>query len=244
MLMELGTLVARKNCRASRSYLHAGVGLLELEEKERTHGVDPKTAVQASEDSARNASFQMFRHQGPEYYGDTDEMDSGLAAEEEELARQGRLSLFSNEVVLMVAEWAATAAQAAELLGLPADADLPSFPSSSKTASQPVPAAVDTPAKGRKSKRKATAGPNDQTAPVSDEAASKKAKTDGEGDVAMADGDAGVSQAHQQQVALAASFLGMLDPESLKMPVLPTTEEMGKILLEVRKKALREQYGV
>jgi pre-mRNA-splicing factor ISY1 len=31
----------------------------------------------------------MFRHQGPEYYGDLDEMDEKLAQEEEELAREG-----------------------------------------------------------------------------------------------------------------------------------------------------------
>jgi pre-mRNA-splicing factor ISY1 len=31
----------------------------------------------------------MFRHQGPEYYGDVDEMDAKLAQEEDELARRG-----------------------------------------------------------------------------------------------------------------------------------------------------------
>ena len=50
--------------------------------------------------------------------------------------------------------------------------------------------------------------------------------------------------AQSQQQAIAAGFLSMFDPVSLKMPVLPTKEEMGKILLEVRKKALMEEYGV
>ena len=33
----------------------------------------------------------MYRNQGPEYYGDLDETDEALVAEEEELARQGGL---------------------------------------------------------------------------------------------------------------------------------------------------------
>jgi pre-mRNA-splicing factor ISY1 len=46
-------------------------------------------AVAATEESARNASFQMFRNQGTEYYGDNDELDGGLLEEEDKLARQG-----------------------------------------------------------------------------------------------------------------------------------------------------------
>jgi hypothetical protein len=46
-------------------------------------------ATQASEESARNASFQMFRNQGPEYYGDFDEADEALAEEEEKASREG-----------------------------------------------------------------------------------------------------------------------------------------------------------
>jgi len=48
------------------------------------------TAQQASEESARNASFQMFRNQGPEYYGDFDEADGALAEEEEQASRAGQ----------------------------------------------------------------------------------------------------------------------------------------------------------
>jgi pre-mRNA-splicing factor ISY1 len=47
-------------------------------------------AQQASEESARNASFQMFRNQGPEYYGDFDEADDALAEEEEQASRAGQ----------------------------------------------------------------------------------------------------------------------------------------------------------
>jgi hypothetical protein len=34
----------------------------------------------------------MFRNQGPEYYGDFDEADEELAAEEEKASREGKLS--------------------------------------------------------------------------------------------------------------------------------------------------------
>jgi hypothetical protein len=33
----------------------------------------------------------MFRNQGPEYYGDFDEADDELAAEEEKASREGKL---------------------------------------------------------------------------------------------------------------------------------------------------------
>lgn len=50
---------------------------------------DAGPAAQATEESARNASFQMFRNQGPEYYGDQDEGDADLLDEEEKAAREG-----------------------------------------------------------------------------------------------------------------------------------------------------------
>lgn len=47
------------------------------------------SAANATEESARNASFQMFRNQGPEYFGDLDEVDVDLAKSEEAAAREG-----------------------------------------------------------------------------------------------------------------------------------------------------------
>lgn len=69
-----------------------------------------------------------------------------------------------------------------------------------------------------------------------DEDGSKKAKTTEEE-------AAGPTPSDPRQ-ALARSFLGMLDPKSLEPPVMPTPEEMAKVLLDVRKRALREEYGV
>lgn len=44
--------------------------------------------------------------------------------------------------------------------------------------------------------------------------------------------------------AQAAAFLGVLDAESLKFPTMPSKDEMAQVLLDVRKQALRDEYGV
>lgn len=56
--------------------------------------------------------------------------------------------------------------------------------------------------------------------------------------------DPAMIAARQRQAAQAANFLGMLDPRSLEHPVMPSVEEMGRVLLEVRKNALRAEYGI
>ncbi|CAK9781455.1 Isy1-domain-containing protein [Cutaneotrichosporon oleaginosum] len=61
-----------------------------------------KGAKAATEESARNTSFQMFRNQGTDYYGDLDEMDPSLAGEEDAAARK---------------DWEEASRAAAELLG-------------------------------------------------------------------------------------------------------------------------------
>ncbi|KAK8858666.1 hypothetical protein IAR55_002895 [Kwoniella newhampshirensis] len=196
-------------------------------------------AQQATEESARNASFQMFRHQGPSYYGDEDEMDVDLAEEEDVLARK---------------EWQEAVQATAQVLGVESEStDLPSYPLSSTSTSPPVPAtdpatAVEpTPAKATKSKRKARSQPDKEqtqteTESIKDDTESaKKAKTDtstSEGAAQTVDPAVAAAQAQ------AMSFLNVLDAESLKFPTLPTKDEMAKVLLEVRKKALREEYGV
>lgn len=58
----------------------------------------------------------------------------------------------------------------------------------------------------------------------------------------------GQNNASETPVAAAqaqvAAFLGVLDAESLKFPTMPSKDEMAKVLLDVRKQALRDEYGV
>ena len=86
-----------------------------------------------------------------------------------------------------------------------------------------------------------------------DEETSKKAKTENEDgateEAGLVEGQApapapAAIQPPQNTPGLSHAFLSMLDPESLKHPVMPTPEEMSKVLLEVRKNAIRAEYGV
>ncbi|EIW73494.1 hypothetical protein TREMEDRAFT_24766, partial [Tremella mesenterica DSM 1558] len=154
----------------------------------------------ASEESARTASFQMFRNQGPAYFGDLDEMDEGLLLDEDTAARK---------------DWEKAVAHTASLLSIPETTDLVPYPGPSKP-----PPIITTESTGATAEPSVTDG---EEAPTS---------------------DTPVDPVTSTQLAMAANFLNVLDPESLKAPVLPTVEEMGNVLLEVRKKALRDEYGV
>lgn len=165
-------------------------------------------------------------------------------------------------------EWEAAVAQTAEILNLPDTTSIP-FPSStSSTASssttpavaaasteQPSVSAPETKStpkgKGRKGKGQKRSGDMDVD---DDDELSKKAKTDNEDNdnengAVEVEGQASVSgptsaQPPPNTPGLSHAFLSMLDPESLKHPVMPSTEEMSKVLLEVRKNAIRAEYGV
>jgi pre-mRNA-splicing factor ISY1 len=149
---------------------------------------------------------------------------------------------------LMILDWERAVAETAEILGLPDGTSIP-YPLDPTPSTQSAPEAEGeaisqpTPAKktkGGKSKRKAPE-PVPET-DVEPETETKKAKTD---DPPTTITDT-MSLDHAANAALTAAtgFLKVLEPDSLRMPVMPSQEEMGKILLEVRKKALREEYGV
>ncbi|WOO76738.1 Pre-mRNA-splicing factor ISY1 [Vanrija pseudolonga] len=194
-----------------------------------------KGAQAATEESARNASFQMFRNQGPDYYGDNDELDPKLAAEEDEATRQ---------------DWEQAAREAAEILALSDDAVVP-FPEPSKPAA---------PAAGEASTKRKSPEPEAAAEEPAAEDTSKKSKKGGKGGrgkkgaappppppgapAATGGNDAAAAAAQAAQAALAASFMSVFDAATLSAPTPLSTDELGKILLERRKQALREEYGV
>lgn len=99
---------------------------------------------------------------------------------------------------------------------------------------------------GEASKRKS---PEPEEAEPAEEGSSKKkgrgakkGKKAKGGDTEKAQDAAPAAQA--AQAALAADFMSVFDPATLAAPVLPNKEELGKILLERRKDALRAEYGV
>jgi pre-mRNA-splicing factor ISY1 len=164
---------------------------------------------------------------------------------------------------LIPSDWEAAVSETSEALGLatpssvpyPADSKPPSIPAESSAGAKRK--AADTEVNGVNGVHGAANGANGANGANAEssgaEESAKKAKTTntsvGTGtedrgasaDVAVVDPAAAAAA---RQAAVAASFLSVLDPESLKMPTMPTTEEMGQVLLEVRKKALREEYGV
>ena len=149
-------------------------------------------------------------------------------------------------------------ADAAALLLIDSSEGLLPYPASSSKTPATAAATVDetaagegepkeVPKKGKKGgkgkrKTKAEADAEEAEEDAEDgEGGAKKAKTT---DTPVNGSTASVPNLDPQQAAMVASFLGVLDADSLKAPTLPTPEEMGKVLLEVRKKALRDEYGV
>lgn len=134
----------------------------------------------------------------------------------------------------LTSDWEEASRAAAELLGLP-DSDLPPYPE--PTAPPPLEGASEG------SKRKSPE-PED-----GEEEKGKKKRGGKKGKKATAPPPppppggppAGPNAA---AVQAAQAFMSVFDPRSLAAPELPDTEGMGKILLERRKEAVREQYGV
>ncbi|WRT67879.1 uncharacterized protein IL334_004853 [Kwoniella shivajii] len=196
-------------------------------------------ASQATEESARNASFQMFRHQGPSYYGDEDEMDPKLVQEEEELSKQ---------------EWEAAALSSAKLLDSSSDG-IPTYPVPSTSATTTSGSTSTTEAISS-SKRKAettdqalSATDNGNDVIEADEGEddgdkSKKTKTTTTNGITPQPIQSIDDAMKSAQTQLLQSYIPGLDPLSLQFPTLPSKQEMENVLLEVRKKALMEEYGV
>ncbi len=127
-------------------------------------------------------------------------------------------------------DWNTACAKLAELLDLPTSSVTPPFPkSTAASVLQSVPT-------DSHSKRKAPDADADADVEMSDGDAEKRKKVDGQEQVALTNDPA--------MAARISSFFGVLSPESIQPPKQPTKQEMEQILLDVRKKALLEEYGV
>lgn len=208
----------------------------------------------------------MFRHQGPDYYGDEDELDKELIDSEDAEAREGTLSIIFmfllQKIIRLICTiaWEYQARKLTSSLGISDESLLPHYPIS-MSSKLPDPSVGPTQLQGNeeappksgeavkgtgKSKRKSR-GVNDVEDGVQKEREeAKKSKTD----TSFATNNVveGQNIASETPVAAAqaqaAAFLGVLDAESLKFPAMPSKDEMAKVLLDVRKQALRDEYGV
>lgn len=149
------------------------------------------------------------------------------------------------------ADWEQAAREAAEILALGDDAVVP-FPEPSKPAA---------PVSGEASTKRKSPEPEAAAEEPAAEDTSKKSKKGGKGGrgkkgaaappppppgapAAAGGNDAAAAAAQAAQAALAASFMSVFDAATLSAPTPLSTDELGKILLERRKQALREEYGV
>ncbi|ESK85594.1 pre-mrna-splicing factor isy1 [Moniliophthora roreri MCA 2997] len=164
------------------------------------------------------AYYKKFTNQGPAYYGDLDENDDALLKYEAEVEGE---------------EWEEAFTSIREALGLPDDTPAPKIPrTEGKNAANDSLAAS-----GQQPKRKVPDpdGPAD-TSDVNDE--KKRTKTGApSGAVVSAIPDPAV--AHAQA---AAAYIPFLDAAMLMPPKMPTRQEMEDVLLDLRKKALVEEY--
>lgn len=166
----------------------------------------------------------MFRNQGPEYYGDADELDVDLVNDEDAAARE---------------DWDKAAAEAARILSVPEEVELPSYPEAKP------PAAPEAGASSSSKRKSPEPEAEEEESSKKGKKGGKKGKKGKADDVPPPPPPGGPDNAAQAvQSAFAAAFGGAFDAAMLNPPAQPDQEALGQILLERRKQALREEYGV
>jgi len=178
------------------------------------------------EENATHSFYKKFLNQAPAYFGDLDEADG---------------ELLKYEVAAEQEEWEEAHAHLREVLGLLSDklptSPIPrgiSVPSSSITPQDTLPPAASD------GKRKAS-DEDGAPAPESDGELVKRSKPDAPVPISNApQADTGATAfAHARA---AATYIPFLSVESLLPPKMPTKGEMEGVLLELRKRALVEEY--
>ncbi|KAJ3996960.1 Isy1-like splicing factor [Lentinula boryana] len=178
--------------------------------------------IDEDEDNQTLSFYKKFMNQGPAYYGDLDQED-GVLLESERLAEEE--------------EWEEAYTTLREVLSLPEDDPIPPMPrheSSSSTADNSSASAVQSEQKAET----ADGASNDSEPSPSD----KRPKTV----TAEATISSSIPADQLQQAFLhaqtAASYIPFLSAESLLPPKMPTRVEMEQVLLDLKKKALVEEY--
>ncbi|KAL0564050.1 NineTeen Complex (NTC) component [Marasmius crinis-equi] len=169
------------------------------------------------EENQTLAFYKKFMNQGPGYYGDLDENDTLLEYEREA----------ENE------DWEEAFISIRESLGLPDDTPTPSIPRPAPTAPT-----TNTDTNGSKSTTKRKA-PDPDSASDDPKRSKKTFPTPGSLTTAPSDLDPDPAAAHAHA---AATYIPFLEPEILMPPKMPTRQEMEDLLLELRKRALVEEY--
>ncbi|KAH9836186.1 pre-mRNA-splicing factor ISY1 [Rhodofomes roseus] len=180
------------------------------------------------EENQAQSYYKKFTNQGPSYFGDLDEQDGKLLEYEMHAEEE---------------EWEDAYQHIRTALGMPTD-PIPPIPRPSKNvATITVSDDSSTPAHPPSdAKRKAPDEDVEMSTNGNADEHAKRARTDSE-----AQGGADASAVNQREAAMAfahatAAFVPFLSTEELLPPKMPSREEMETFLLDLRKKALVEEY--
>lgn len=216
------------------------------------------------EETATQGFYKRFTNQGPAYFGDLDEVDGELLKYEQAAEENGasvisfppsspRLVFYNTNghTVLDDAEYEEACANLREILGLSADHPLPSLPRSNPSLPPSHLPSTNAPPQSDGAKRKAP-DPSEDSHPATDDA-SKRTKANPSDATLTSDStvalskDPEISGAASEEVVrahatAAAAYISFLQPENLMPPVMPTKEQMEGVLLDLRKRALVDEY--
>ncbi|KZT69169.1 pre-mRNA-splicing factor ISY1 [Daedalea quercina L-15889] len=172
--------------------------------------------------------YKKFTNQGPSYFGDLDEQD-------------GKLLEF--EMHAEEEEWEDAYRHIRTILGMPTDEPIPSIPRPSKKVAAITvsdESNVQAPSLSD-AKRKAPDEDVDMTLNGDADEHAKRARTDGQAQNGV-DSSVDQREAAMTFARATAAFIPFLSPEELLPPKMPSREEMETFLLDLRKKALVEEY--
>ncbi|KAH0831323.1 Isy1-like splicing factor [Lanmaoa asiatica] len=181
------------------------------------------------EENQALAYYKKFMHQGPAYFGDLDETQSGN-------------ELIEYEREAEEAEWREAQLRIREVLEIPEDDPIPDLPrgprqSTAATPSDSPPASASS--STNDAKRKADGDVNMANKDDPPPENTKRSKRDSAQQPVVPTPASNSMQAHAQ---LAASYISFLSPEDLLPPKMPTREEMEGVLLKLQKEALVNEY--
>ncbi|KAJ3932456.1 MAG: Isy1-like splicing factor [Lentinula lateritia] len=172
--------------------------------------------VDEDEDNQTLAYYKKFMNQGPAYYGDLDEEDESLL-ESERLAEEE--------------EWQEAYTILHEVLGLSEEDLIPQMV-------RPEPPSAPSTVQSKQAAGTAdSVGDNLEPSP-----SDKQQKTPASDATISGSTPADQSQQASFHAQTAASFIPFLSAENLLPPNMPTRVEMEQVLLDLKKKALVEEY--
>jgi pre-mRNA-splicing factor ISY1 len=135
-------------------------------------------------------------------------------------------------------DWEEAFANVRETLGLSPDTPVPPIPGQASTQPSVTQSSMTSQATG---KRKTTDGESDTEMDGSRDD-SKRTRTEGESEPTTVQKPSAAADSARLHAQTAASFIPFLQTEHLLPPKMPSHDEMETILLQLRKKALVEEY--